>query len=115
MTAAPPAATGTHGSSVGVEVLTPGVTSTPSVTPTGTAADRPHGIAPVGPDNTSAVPPIDKPAVAPDQINEAAGQAQPPTPAKVGNKKTPKPALDKDDESSSKKKPKKGLDKLNPF
>jgi len=115
MTAAPPAATGTHGSSVGVEVLTPGVTSTPSTVPTGTAADRPHGIAPVGPDNTSAVPPIDKPAAAPDQINEAAGQKQPPTPTTTGNKKTPKPALDKDDESSSKKKPKKGLDKINPF
>jgi len=115
MHAAEPAATGTHGSSVGVEVLTPGVTSTPSVAPTGTAGDRPHGISAVGPDNTSAVPPIDKPAAAPDQINEAAGQAQPPTPAKVGNKKTPKPALDKSDESSSKKKPKKGLDKINPF
>jgi len=115
MTAAAPAGAGRHGSSVGVEVLTPGVTSTPSAVPTGTAADRPHGIAAVGPENTSAVPAIDKPAPAPDQLNEAVGQAQPPTPAKVGNKKTPKPALDKDDESSSKKKPKKGLDKINPF
>jgi outer membrane protein assembly factor BamD len=115
MTAAAPAANGSRGSSVGVEVLTPGITTTPSVAPTGTAADRPHGIAPVGPENTSAVPPIDAPAPAPDQVNEAAGQQQPPTPAKVGNKKTPKPALDKDDESSSKKKPKKGLDKINPF
>jgi outer membrane protein assembly factor BamD len=115
MTAAPPAAEGTHGSSVGVEVLTPGVTSTPSAVPNGTAADPAHGIAPVGPANTSALPPIDKPAAAPDQVNEAAGQSSPPTPAATPGKKTPKPAVDKEDESSSKKKPKKGLDKINPF
>jgi hypothetical protein len=48
-------------------------------------------------------------------VNEAQGKPQPPAPEKAGTKKTKAPATDKNDESSSKKKPKKGLDKLNPF
>jgi outer membrane protein assembly factor BamD len=110
MTVAAPAATGAAGNSVGVEVLTPGVTAT------GTAADTPNGLRAVGPANTSAVPAIEKPAEAPDQVNEVAGKPQPPVPAVTATgKKTPKPGFDKDDESSSKHKKKKGLAKLNPL
>ncbi len=112
--AAPASSGGTRGNSVGVEVLTPGVSV--GTAPTGTAADTPHGLKAVGPDNTAAVPGIEKPAEAPDQLNEVAGKPQPATPAATDpNKKTPKPAYDKDDESSSKHKKKKGLAKLNPL
>jgi outer membrane protein assembly factor BamD len=113
VTESAPAASGTHGSSVGVEVLTPGATVTP---PAATGAPDPnYGLKAVGPANTAALPPVEKAAEAPDQVNEVAGKAQPATPAATPGKKTKKPALDKADESSSKKKPKKGLDKINPF
>jgi outer membrane protein assembly factor BamD len=115
MTGAAPAASGARGNSVGVEVLTPGVTATP---PAATGAPDPNfGLKAVGPDNTSGVPPVEAPAAAPDQVNEVAGKPQPATPvaATTPGKKTPKPVYDKDDESSSKHKKKKGLAKVNPF
>jgi outer membrane protein assembly factor BamD len=59
--------------------------------------------------------PIEKPAPAPDAINEATPGSQPPAQTAPANGKKPKPAFDKSDESSSKHKKKKGLDKLNPF
>ena len=82
----------------------------PPARPTPTTASTPSAQL-----NTTALPPIEKPAEAPDQVNEAAGKPQPATPRPRPGKKNPKPAIDKDDETSSKKKPKKGLDKLNPF
>jgi outer membrane protein assembly factor BamD len=71
------------------------------------------GIGPVGPTNT-VLAPIEKPAAAPEAINDVIPGSQPPAQTAPANGKTPKPALDKDD-SSSKKKKKKGLEKLNPF
>jgi len=138
MTEATPAASsgvGNSGASLGVEVLTPGVTRNPvagsgvssgsgaaSTLPAATGAPDPNnGLTSVGPKNTAALPPIEKPTAAPDQVNDVANQPQPVTPATTavakgkGKKKTKAPAEDKNDESSSKKKPKKGLDKLNPF
>jgi outer membrane protein assembly factor BamD len=61
--------------------------------------------------------PIEKPAAAPDPINDAAtgkqqAAAQPPP---ATGKKKAKVECDKNDESCSTKKPKKGLGKLNPF
>ncbi len=74
------------------------------------------GVAPVGPPNTSEMAPIEKPAAAPDPINDAANSKQPAAQAPPANgKKKPKVECDKNDESCSTKKPKKGLDKLNPF
>ena len=70
---------------------------------------------------STALPPVEKAAEAPDQVNEAEGHttapgAPPPATAANGKKKKTKaPKEDKNDESSSKHKPKKGLDKLNPF
>jgi outer membrane protein assembly factor BamD len=67
----------------------------------------------VGPVNT-ALPDAEKPAEAPLQVNDIKpGQspAQPVTTA--GKKKAPK--ADLGDESSSRKKKKKGIGKLNPF
>ena len=98
------------GSSVGVTILTPGVTAT---TPNGS------GLNSVGPANTTALPPIEKAAEAPDAVNDVANQKTPqgqaPVLDKKGNPKKTKAEYDKDDESSSTHKKKKGLKKLNPF
>ncbi len=114
MTGTAPAAAGTRGNSVGVEVLTPGVTSSPA--PSGTANDTNFGFKTAGPANTAPLPPVEKAAGAPDQVNEVAGKSQPPAGQPVAaGKKNPKPGFDKQDESSSKHKKKKGLAKVNPF
>ncbi|HEX4154350.1 MAG TPA: outer membrane protein assembly factor BamD [Acidobacteriaceae bacterium] len=115
----PGATTGGSNASMGVEVLTPGATSgtAASSLPASTGTpDANYGMKAVGPKDTSALPPVQAPEAAPDQVNEAAGQPQPPAETKKpGQKKNPKPAYDKNDESSSKHKKKKGVDKLNPF
>jgi len=119
MEAAPAAPSGPRGTGLGVEVLTPGVTTSPvSNLPAATGAPDPNnGIRSVGPKDASALPPVEKPAEAPDQVNDMNGQ--PPQPAAQtkadGKKKNPKQPYDKDDESSSKHKKKKGLAKLNPL
>jgi outer membrane protein assembly factor BamD len=82
-----------------------------AVTTPAQPADATGGIGPVGPPNSTPLAPIEKPAVAPDAINDAAGTPQPP--AATG--KNAKATLDKSNDSSSKHKPKKGLAKLNPF
>jgi outer membrane protein assembly factor BamD len=105
--AAPAAGGGAN--AMGVEVLTPGANGTPAADPTG-------GLKAVGPTNTATPPPIEKPAVAPDAVNDVVAGAQGPGQATTANgKKTPKPSYDKDEESSSKHKKKKGLGKINPF
>jgi outer membrane protein assembly factor BamD len=68
-----------------------------------------------GPPSTTITAPIEKAETAPDTINEAAHGPQPPVQAAPAKGKKPKPAFDKSNESSSKHKKKKGLDKLNPF
>jgi outer membrane protein assembly factor BamD len=110
---------------VGVEVLTPGVNSTPvstgpgaaSSVPAATGAADPNlGLNAVGPKNTAPLPPVEAPAEAPDQVNDVQGKQTPAADTRNPNqKKNPKPAFDKNDESSSKHKKKKGLDKVNPF
>jgi outer membrane protein assembly factor BamD len=103
-----PAATApAGGSSLGVEILTPGATANPP--------DN-GGLKAVGPINTAPLPAAEKPAEAPSQVNDIASKPQPAAQTPNANgKKTGKPEFDKGDESSSKHKKKKGLDKLNPF
>jgi outer membrane protein assembly factor BamD len=114
------------GSSMGIEIVRPDASAppptapaTPPAFPGTTPAAKPApvniGIAPVGPPDASALAPIEKPAIAPEAINDAAGrkQAAAQTPPATGKK--PKVACDKSDQSCSTKKPKKGLGKLNPF
>ena len=92
------------GTGVGVEVLN---------APSGPAAAEANPvIKPVGPANT-VVPPAEKPAEAPIQVNEIKPGSAPVQSAADAKKKKPK--TDLSDESSSKKKKKKGLSKLNPF
>jgi outer membrane protein assembly factor BamD len=96
------------GNSVGVEILTPGVTVKP--------ADSNGGLKAVGPENATPLPAAEKPAEAPDAVNDVAAKPQPAAQAPNANgKKNAKPEFDKSDESSSKHKKKKGLSKLNPF
>jgi outer membrane protein assembly factor BamD len=86
-------------------------------------AQNPGGLATVKPTNNEPLPAIEKPAEAPAQTNDvksgSAAQVQTGTDAGAPNakskKKTPAPKYDSSDESSSKHKKKKGLDKLNPF
>jgi len=121
VTPAAPATSSPGGTGLGVEVLTPGVVNTgsgaASPLPSATGASDPNlGLKSAGPKDNSPLPPVEAPAPAPDQVNDVAGTKQPPAEVKpAGQKKNPKPAYDKDDESSSTHKKKKGLDKLNPF
>ena len=98
-----------NGTGMSVEIVTPRAAK-----PTDPAANV---LKPVGPSSANApLPDAEKAAPAPDVANEAAGKAT--TPGQVSQadgKKNRKPTLDKADESSSKTKKKKGLDKLNPF
>jgi len=80
-----------------------------------TQVDDNGGLKPVGPTGNTALPPIEKPAAAPDAINEVTPGSQPPAQTAPANGKKPKPAFIKAEESSSKHKKKKGLAKLNPF
>jgi outer membrane protein assembly factor BamD len=133
MTETTPATGGATGTSLGVSIVTPSDSTPPadsgsplpSASTGTTASDLPaatgrpdpnNGLPSVGPKNASALPPVEKAAAAPDAVNEVAGKPQPAAEVKTTKgKKNPKPVTDKNDESSSKKKPKKGLDKLNPF
>jgi outer membrane protein assembly factor BamD len=89
---------------VGAEIV-----SAPS---TAAAADPNAVVKAVGPVDT-ALPAAEKPAEAPDQVNEVKPGSTPAQAATDAKKKKPK--ADLGDESSSKKKKKKGLSKLNPF
>jgi outer membrane protein assembly factor BamD len=81
-------------------------------------AQNPGGLNTIAPANNQ-LPPIDKPAEAPMQTNDVHNAAQVQTGTDTGTngkkKKAPSPKYDSSDESSSKHKKKKGLDKLNPF
>jgi outer membrane protein assembly factor BamD len=115
-----PAAAAPSGTGVGVEVLTPGINTgagAASSLPAATGAPDPNlGLKAVAPADSSPLPPVEAPAAAPDQVNDVAGKQTPAAQVKDPNqKKNPKPAYDKNDESSSKHKKKKGADKLNPF
>jgi outer membrane protein assembly factor BamD len=92
------------GTGVGVQIV-----SAPNAAP---AADPNAVVKAVGPDN-KAVPAAEKPAEAPDQVNDVKSGTTPAQSAADAKKKKPK--ADLSDESSSKKKKKKGLAKVNPF
>jgi len=99
----------TSGNTMGVEILTPGAQGA-----TAKPADN-GGLKAVGPENATPLAPVEKPAAAPETVNDIASKPQPAAQAPNANGKNPKPEFDKSDESSSKHKKKKGLSKLNPF
>ncbi|HWZ52827.1 MAG TPA: outer membrane protein assembly factor BamD [Granulicella sp.] len=113
--AAPASSTGSApGASMGVEIVSPSSPAQPAAAP---AADpnANGGLKAVGPTNNTPLPPIEKPASAPDQVNDVANGQAPAGQAAPANGKKVKPEFDKGDESSSKHKKKKGIAKINPF
>ena len=117
------ASLGNSGAALGVEVLTPGATTSGPVSnrasdaPAATgAADKNYGIVAPRPPDNSPLPAAQGPTEAPDAVNEAAGHPTPAAQDKNPNaKKTPKPAYDKNDESSSKHKEEKGRRQAKPL
>jgi outer membrane protein assembly factor BamD len=116
--------------SMGVEVMgssTTAPTSAPVGGPPAYAPAAPPAAAPpatpdpngglkaVGPENSTPLPAIEKASGTPEQVNDIQPGTQPAAQAPRADGKKSKPAYDKDDESSSKHKKKKGLGKLNPF
>ena len=132
VTNAAPSAQPPAGNNVGVEILTPGVTVGPAATPAAavpgsapaatpaqsTAAPAPDngGLKAVGPaTNSASLPAVEKPAEAPNAVNDIQPGTQAAAQTGNANGKNGKPAFDKSEESDSKHKKKKGLAKLNPF
>ncbi len=110
-TEAPATTSGVGNSTMGVTIITPGATA---------VKNENNGLNAVGPGNNAALPPIEKPATAPDAVNDVAGTKTPvgqtaPTPNAKGKVKNPKPEYEGDVESSSAHKKKKGIKKINPF
>lgn len=103
---AAPAAGATPGASMGVQIISP-QQAAPA------AADT--GFQPVGQQNTTPLPPVEKPAEAPDAVNDIAGKPQPAAQQPAANGKKTKPEFDKSQESSSKHPKKKGIKRINPF
>jgi len=109
--------------STGLSIVQPGSSNPPMESPTAVpnsnspaAVPENGGIKPVGPPVSTPLAPVEKPAAAPDALNEVAPGSQPAAQAAPAKGKAAKPGdVDPGDEASSKKKKKKGLDKLNPF
>jgi outer membrane protein assembly factor BamD len=117
VTGAAPSTPARSGNTAGVEILTPGVTASPAPSGAAPASVAPAdngGLKAVGPVNSTPLPAVEKAAGAPEATNDIPAGATPAAQTPTG-KKTGKPGFDKDDESSSKHKKKKGLSKLNPF
>lgn len=123
-----PDASGAPGSTVTVEVPSDGgapVNNNPTGATTGGVGINPNAtsnssplVAPIGEPINQALPSVDKPTPAPNQVNEIPqGPAQVNTGATASGKpsKKKKAPYDKKEESSSKHKKKTGVDKLNPF
>ena len=117
---APPASAPQTGAPVGPPVTAEGAAAAAAAAGV-PGAQNPGGLAAVGPTNNQPLPAIEKPAEAPAQTNDVPHPAQVQTGTDAGTtangkkKKTPAPKFDSSDESSSKHKKKKGIDKLNPF
>jgi outer membrane protein assembly factor BamD len=99
---------GAASNSMGVEIVSPS-----AATPKDSSANG--GLKAVGPENTAPLPAVEKAGDAPDAVNDVKAGTQPAAQAPNPKGKNTKPEFDKSDESSSKHKKKKGLDKLNPF
>ena len=110
MTSAP-ASSGGASNSMGVEIVSPRAGG-----PAPSGVPDNGGLKAVGPTNSTPLPATEKAAPAPGTVNDIPVGAAPPAQKPTANGKKPaKPEFDKGDESSSKHKKKKGLNKINPF
>ncbi len=95
------------------------ITSSPTARPSSTS--QPAAIngkpiaAAVGPNNPAALPPVQKPTEAPEQINDVKHPNAVNLAAQTYGKHKKKAKFNRKEESSSRHKPRKGLKKLNPF
>ena len=107
------------GNDASATIISTGEAGAGAAAGTGKAAAAPAdpgGLKAVGPADSTPLPAVEKPAAAPDQINDVKGQQQPAVAQTLpANGKKPNPKLDSSTDSSSKHKKKKGLKKLNPF
>jgi outer membrane protein assembly factor BamD len=106
-----PARPAAAGNSMGVEILSTGASSGTTAKP----GDANGGLTAVGPPDATPLPAAEKPAATPDVVNDVQSHPQPAAQAGNANGKKTNPAFDKNEESSSKHKKKKGVAKLNPF
>jgi outer membrane protein assembly factor BamD len=118
---APPAATPATGVLVGPKVTPEGAAAAADAAGV-SGAQNPGGLEVIRPANNQPLPPIEKPAEAPAQTNDVPHTAQVQTGTDAGatptngkKKKPVAPKCNQGDESCSKEKKKKGIDKLNPF
>ena len=100
------------GNSMGVEILSTGASSSSTTTRPG---DANGGLTAVRPTDSTPLPAVEKATGTPDVVNDVKPGTQPAAETANPNGKKANPAFDKNDESSSKHKKKKGLAKLNPF
>ncbi len=115
----PTASGGNPGNSLSVQVQEGGHASGGAGVTEAPGSTAPPASTPADEVDNQALPPIDKPAAAPAQINDVpagASQQMSATPAaQAHGKKNPNPKFYKKKESSNKNHKKKGLKKLNPF
>ena len=107
MTVAPAASgasSGGLGASAGIEIVSPASKTAPV-----------DGMKAVGPTDNTPPPAIERAPAAPDTVNDIQPGQAPPAAKAPANGKKAKPEFDKNDESSSKHKKKKGIAKVNPF
>jgi outer membrane protein assembly factor BamD len=102
------------GGSTGVGVSIVSAPSGPVASPVAAASNPNAVVKPVGPAST-VLPPVQKPAEAPIQVNDIKPGEVPVQSAATAQAKEKKPKANLSTESSSRKKKKKGLGKLNPF
>jgi len=106
---------GATGNSLGVEVVpSSGATGGGSTAYPGDPNAN-GGLHPVGSATTPVLPPVEAPADSQDTINDVKPGSNPAVPAGTEPAKPAKAPYDSKDDSSSKHKKKKGVDKLNPF
>jgi len=105
------------GNSLGVEVIPSGSSAVPAGGSTVYPGDANAngGLKPVGNAAPPVLPPVEAPADSEQTINDVKPGSQPSTPATTPATTTTKAPYDSKDDSSSKHKKKKGVDKLNPF
>jgi len=107
-------ASGATGNSLGVEVVPSGASANGSTAYPGDPNAN-GGLHPVGSATAPVLPPVEAPADSQDTINDVKPGSQPAVPAAAPSTTPVKAPYDGKDDSSSKHKKKKGVDKLNPF
>ncbi len=101
---------------MGIEIVNHPADTPATTAPAAAAPADNYGLKAVGPANATPLPPVEKPAEAPDAVNDIKpGEAPPAQQPSANGKKNAKPAWIRRTSPAAQKKKKKGLGKLNPF